>query len=126
MVRAIEKGYPQREIQEAAYRHQREVESGERVVVGVNRYAQSEQPSIPLLRIEPRLEAAQAERVRKLRADRDGSRASRALDGVERAAGSQDNLLPAILEAVESYATVGEISDRLRRVFGEHRETVFL
>jgi methylmalonyl-CoA mutase N-terminal domain/subunit len=126
MVRAIEQGFVQKEIQNAAYQYQKEVEAGERVVVGVNRYTQAAPTPIPVFRVDPELERAQVEWVRALRARRDQERAARALDQVERTARSTDNLLPVILEAVESYATVGEISDRLRAAFGEYRETVFL
>ncbi len=126
MVRAIEQGFVQKEIQNAAYQYQKEVEAGERVVVGVNRYTQAGPTPIPVFRVDPELERGQVERVRDLRARRDQNRAARALDQVERTARSTDNLLPVILEAVESYATVGEISDRLRIAFGEYRETVFL
>jgi methylmalonyl-CoA mutase N-terminal domain/subunit len=100
------------------------VESGERVVVGVNRYMLEKETPIPILRIDPAIERAQVDRVRQLRAARDNARADKALDEVERTASSNDNLLPAILAAVESYATLGEISDRMRRAFGEYRETV--
>ena len=114
----------QREIQNAAYEYQRQVESGERVVVGVNRYTVAQQPPIPILRMDPAIEKSQVDRVQQLRSTRDGARASRSLDEVERVARSDENLMPAILEAVESYATLGEISDRLRRAFGEYREAV--
>ncbi len=126
MVRAIEQGYVQKEIQNAAYQYQKEVESGERVIVGVNRYVQAGPAPIPVFRVDPEIERTQAERIRTLRARRDRDRAARALDQVEAAARSTANLLPPILEAVESCATLGEISDRLRSVFGEYRETVFL
>ena len=96
------------------------------MVVGVNRYQMPEREPIPILHVDPALETAQVERVRQLRARRDQQRAERALDEVERVARSEQNLLPAILEAVESYATLGEISDRLRAAFGEYRETVFV
>ncbi|MBI3696574.1 MAG: methylmalonyl-CoA mutase, partial [Acidobacteria bacterium] len=124
MVRAIEQGYVQREIQNASYQYQKQVESGERVVVGVNRYQAAQQAPIPILRIDPALEEEQVRRVKELRARRDREKAERALDELERVAGTKENLLPAILEAVESYATLGEISDRLRRAFGEYREAV--
>jgi methylmalonyl-CoA mutase N-terminal domain/subunit len=123
MVKAIEQGHVQREIQNAAYEYQRQIESGERVVVGVNRYV-TDLPPIPILRIDPAIEEAQVKRVKQLRSSRDNALAARALDQVERAAGTKENLLPAILEAVESYATLGEISDRLRQAFGEYREAV--
>ncbi len=123
MVRAIEQGYVQREIQNASYDYQKQVESGERVIVGVNRYTGAQQP-IEILRIDPALEQEQVERVRQLRSSRNAARTTNALDKLEQVARSNENLMPAILEAVESYATLGEISDRLRRAFGEWRENV--
>ncbi len=121
MVRAIEEGLVQRLIQESAYQYQKDVESGARVIVGVNRYRSSPEAPVPILRIDPEIEAAQVERLDRLRRTRDQSRAAGALDQVERAARSTQNLLPPILEAVESSATLGEISDRLREVFGEYQ-----
>jgi methylmalonyl-CoA mutase N-terminal domain/subunit len=135
MVRAIESGYVQREIQQAAYEYQRAVEVGERVVVGVNRYVDeaSASPctgqygaSPPLLRIDREIERAQVDRLAKLRARRNGTLVETALRAVEETARSDRNLLPAILDAVKAYATVGEISDRLRRVFGEYRESAVI
>src|SRR5689334_11261302 len=123
MLRAIETGYVQREIQEAAYRYQRAIESREEIVVGVNRFQIEAEPAVPLLRIDPALEKAQVERVRALRARRDTRVTESALDKLEQTATTTENLLPHILECVESYATVGEISNRLRRVWGEYRET---
>ena len=124
MLRAIETGYVQREIQKAAYEYQQSVERNERVVVGVNRFRGERQEPIPILRIDPAMEQEQIERVRTLRARRDGARADAALAEVESRARSGENLMPAILTAVESHATVGEISDAMRRVFGEHQETL--
>ena len=126
MLRAIEAGYVQREIQQAAYEYQRAVESGERVVVGVNRYAEEGGASPPILRINPEFERAQVDRLRALRARRDQPRVETALRQVEETARSDRNLMPAILEAVKAYATVGEISDALRRVFGEYQESVVI
>ena len=123
MLRAIETGYVQREIQEAAYQYQRAIESQEEIVVGVNRFQIEAEPPVPLLRIDASLEQAQIERVRALRARRDAQATDVALDKLETAATTTENLLPRILECVESYATVGEISNRLRRVWGEYRET---
>jgi methylmalonyl-CoA mutase N-terminal domain/subunit len=123
MLRAIEIGYVQREIQESAYRYQRAIESKEEIVVGVNRFQIDDEPSMPLLKIDEQLERAQVERVRALRARRDAQATESALDNLEQAASTTANLLPRILECVESYATVGEISNRLRRVWGEYRET---
>ncbi len=122
MLRAIESGWVQAEIQEAAYRHQRAVESGEAVVVGVNRFWMEESRPVPTFRLDPRIEKAQVERLRKLRASRDAGRVKQKLDALENAARGPDNLMPFILKAAEAYATVGEISDRLRRVFGEYHE----
>jgi methylmalonyl-CoA mutase, N-terminal domain len=124
MLRAIETGYVQAEIQRAAYEYQIAVERGERTVVGVNRFTSAEHRPIPLLRIDPEIERAQTDRVRALRARRDGGRVAGALKEIEGRARGAENLLPAILAAVEAYATVGEIADTLRRVFGEYRESV--
>ena len=126
MLRAIETGYVQREIQKAAYEYQQEIEQGKRVVVGVNRFRTGEQPPIPTLRIDPGVEREQVERLAALRARRNAAQAGAAVAAVESRARSGENLMPAISAAVEAYATVGEISDALRRVFGEHQETVAL
>ncbi|MCA1643592.1 MAG: methylmalonyl-CoA mutase family protein [Acidobacteria bacterium] len=123
-LRAIELGYVQREIQEAAYRFQRAVESGDSVVVGVNRFQTEEASAPPTLRVDPSVERAQIERVRALRARRDAAATETALARLEEAARGTENLLPRILAAVESLATVGEISHRLRRVWGEYREAL--
>jgi methylmalonyl-CoA mutase N-terminal domain/subunit len=125
--RAIERGDVQREIQESAYRYQRQVEAGERVTVGVNRFQEdAEQAPADILRIDPQLERAQVERVRALRARRDAAAWQAALDALERRARSGGNVVPAIVDAVLAWATVGEIANRLRGVFGEHRETLVL
>ena len=124
MLRAIEAGYVQGEIQRAAYEYQLAVEREERVVVGMNRYTSEEQRPIELLRVDPAIEQSQVERVQALRARRNDEAARRAIEEVERRARGEENLMPAILAAVEAYATVGEISDALRRVFGEYRESV--
>jgi methylmalonyl-CoA mutase N-terminal domain/subunit len=123
MLRAIEIGYVQREIQEAAYRYQKAVEAREQVVVGVNRFQVDEEPPVNVLRIDPALERAQVERVRALRERRDTQAATAALNKLKQAATTDENLLPRILECVESYATVGEISNALRDIWGEYRET---
>ena len=123
---AIETGYIQREIQAAAYQYQKAVESGEQVVVGVNRFRTDTQKPIPVLRMSPQLESAQVERLRHLRATRDPAAAAAALEALERAAASSGNLMPFILAAVEARCTVGETSAAMRRVFGEYRETVVL
>ncbi|HWP99664.1 MAG TPA: methylmalonyl-CoA mutase family protein [Vicinamibacterales bacterium] len=119
---AIEAGFIQQQIQESAYRAQRAVDSGEAVVVGVNRFATDEPVRIDVLRIDPEVEARQIERVRRVRATRDAARWRAALARVAEAARGRDNLVPPILEAVEARATLGEIADTLREVFGEYRE----
>ncbi len=120
MLRAIEKGYVQREIERAAYDYQRRVESREQTVVGVNRFASDEATSVPVLRLDPELERQQIERLDRVRARREEREVSEALGEVERAARGDENLMPHIVRAVEVYATLGEISDRLRAVFGEY------
>ena len=120
MLRAIEKGYVQREIEHAAYDYQRRVESGEQTVVGMNRFTSDEATSVPVLRLDPELERQQIERLDRVRARRDKREVSEALKEVERAARTDENLMPHIVRAVEAYATLGEISDRLRAVFGEY------
>jgi methylmalonyl-CoA mutase N-terminal domain/subunit len=123
MLRAIEQGYVQREIQNAAYAYQRAVEAGEAIVVGVNEFV-SEEAAVPIQRIDAGLERRQVERVRAVRARRDQARWEAAVRGVEDAARSGENAMPRIIAAVEAMATVGEIADVLRRVFGEYRESV--
>jgi methylmalonyl-CoA mutase, N-terminal domain len=117
---AIENGFQQNEIQSAAYAYQRSVESGETIVVGVNRFRQEGEPSTPTFRVDPEIEQTQIARLRELRAKRPP--VERKLDALEQAARGSDNLMPKILDACEAYATVGEISARLRQVFGEYRE----
>ncbi len=114
----------QGEIQKAAYDFQRAVESKEQVVVGVNEFVAEQERAIPLLHIKEEIERSQLARLRALRARRDASKTTAALAELARRASSKENLLPAILAAVEAYATVGEISDTLRRVFGEYQESV--
>jgi methylmalonyl-CoA mutase N-terminal domain/subunit len=124
---AIERGDVQREIQESAYRHQRQVESGERVIVGVNRFVEDgEEPLGDILRIDAEVERAQVVRVRALRARRPPGPWKAALDALETRARTGENLVPAMVDAVLAWATVGEIAGRLRGVFGEHRETLVL
>ena len=121
---AIEAGFIQREIQDAAYTAQQHIDAGEAVVVGVNRFqSEDEEPRIETLRIDPDLEAQQAARVRRIRAERDHAAWRAALDGVAAAARGTDNVVAPIVRAVEAYATIGEISDAMRAVFGEHRES---
>src|SRR5262249_3905585 len=123
-----ETGYIQQEIQNAAYDFQQSVDRLENVVVGVNRFQSEsdEARAIPILRIDPELENRQVERVRAVRARRDKATWEASIHSLEDAARSGDNLMPHVIAAVESYATVGEISDSLRRVFGEYQETVVI
>jgi methylmalonyl-CoA mutase N-terminal domain/subunit len=120
MLSAIEKGYVQREIEHAAYEYQRKVESGEQTVVGMNRFTVDEPASVPVLRIDPEIERRQIERLNNIRTRRPRRPVDEALDEVEQASRSDENLMPRIIRAVEAYATLGEISDRLRSVFGEY------
>ena len=124
MLRAIERGWVQQEIQNAAYDYQRAVDTGEATVVGVNRFTREDDPPIPTQHIDENLERRQVERLRALRARRDPGPWQQSLDRIRDHARSGANLMPAILGAVESYATVGEIASTLREVFGEYRETV--
>ena len=119
---AIEQGYIQRQVQESAYKAQLAVDAGDAIVVGVNKYTTDERSSIEVFQVDPELEVQQVHRVQKVRASRDAGRCRASLDSVRSAAGSADNLVPPIIAAVEARATVGEIADTLRSVFGEYRE----
>jgi methylmalonyl-CoA mutase N-terminal domain/subunit len=121
---AIEAGYQQRQIQEAAYAVQRRIEAGDQVVVGVNRFVDDALASPPIQRIDPAAEREQVERLRHIRAERDAIACERALVALGDAAAGTINLLPPIIAAVEAQATLGEISDRLRFAWGEHRELI--
>ncbi len=120
-LRAIETGFISREIQASAYRYQREIESRERIVVGVNQYVTGEAARGQLLRVDPKVQEEQVARLEALKASRDTARVHAALSALEEAARGDANLMPLILEAVRAYATLGEICDVLRRVFGEYR-----
>jgi len=119
---AIKKGYIQREIMRSAYDYQKAVDSGEQVVVGINKFTTEEEPALKLLEIDESVEKKQVERLRKLRRERDNERVSQVLDKVHQVAESDKNIMPVLIEAVKAYATVGEIADTLRNVFGEYRE----
>jgi methylmalonyl-CoA mutase N-terminal domain/subunit len=122
MVRCIEDGWVQREIQEMAYRTQLRVESGEQVTVGVNAFQEQDDEGVPILRVDPSLETEQRERLRAFKERRDLPEVERRLGEVGRAAASDVNLLPFIVEAVDAGATLGEVSDALRQVFGTYQE----
>jgi methylmalonyl-CoA mutase N-terminal domain/subunit len=124
MLAAIESGYVQREIQEAAYEYQRAVEKKDAIVVGVNQFQIAEPDAIPILKIDETVERAQVERVSAVRAKRDAAACATAISKLRDAAAGTENLLPRILECVEVYATVGEISNTLRATWGEYQEAV--
>ncbi|MBW2015709.1 MAG: methylmalonyl-CoA mutase family protein [Deltaproteobacteria bacterium] len=121
-VSAVEKGFIQKEIQESAYRYQKEIEKEERIVVGLNRYLSDEERPGRLLRVNPAVRTAQMERLESLRSKRDSRRVRQCLKDLRRAAGGTENLMFPILEAVRAYATLGEMCSVLREVFGEYRQ----
>jgi len=125
-VKAIELGFQQNEIQQSAYRYQQEIEERSRLVVGVNAYTLEDEPAPPLMRIDAALAQQQIERLRALRSQRDAARVKAVLSQLEQAARGTANVMPYIVEAVECYATLGEIADVFRTVFGEHQEQVIL
>ena len=126
MLGAIERGFPQREIAESAYRYQREIDTGQRTVVGVNDYLTEEHVTIPLLEIDREGERRQRERLARVRRERDNELVSQRLGALREVAQGTENLMPPILDAVRAYATLGEICGVFREVFGEYREPVFL
>jgi methylmalonyl-CoA mutase N-terminal domain/subunit len=123
---AIERGYQQREIQESAYRYQREIEEKKRIIVGVNEFVTREEEKPEILRVDPSIAQRQIERLRRIRETRDSERVACLLEKLRRAAEGTENLMPIIIECVEARATLGEISDALRKAWGEHRETVVI
>jgi len=125
MIPAIESGFPQSEIAAASYRYQREIETGERVIVGVNRFQSDDQP-IELLQIDESAGQHQEEKLARLRARRDNGKVQRSLDALKRASEGTENTMPYLLDAVKSYATLGEICDAFRGVFGVYQETAHL
>jgi methylmalonyl-CoA mutase N-terminal domain/subunit len=126
MLGAIERGFPQREIAESAYRYQREIDTGQRTIVGVNDYLSEEPLTIPLLEIDREGERRQIERLKRVRRERDNRVVRERLAALERAARGSENLMPYILDAVREYATLGEICGVFREVFGEYREPVIV
>ena len=121
---AIESGYIQREIQNSAYEYQRAIETKEAIIVGVNQFQSHEESKVKTLRVDPAVEQEQIERVRAMRDARDAGATESALVKLRDAAQGTENVLPRILECIEAFATVGEISNRLRTVWGEYREAV--
>ncbi|MBV9924963.1 MAG: methylmalonyl-CoA mutase family protein [Acidobacteria bacterium] len=126
MVEAIEKGFPQREIQESAYQYQKAVERGDQTIVGVNKYSmEEEQGAVPILVINEEVRDRQVERLERAKSQRDSGAVSNALEKLKRAAAAGDNTMPATIEAVRAYATLGEICDALRDVYGLYEEPAF-
>jgi len=125
IIRAIELGYPQKEIAEAAYRYQMALESGEKTLVGVNKYVMGEEPPIEILKIPPEKEEQQVRRLKEIKRSRSSRDVARSLQALEKAARSRENLMPVILEAVKAYASIGEICDILRGVFGVYEDPAY-
>jgi methylmalonyl-CoA mutase N-terminal domain/subunit len=123
-VAAIEKGYVQKEIQESAYRYQKEIEAGDRVIVGVNRFQTKEPPPTGLLKVDPKVRETQMKRLAELRATRDAKRVETSLSSLRQTAQGEGNLMPPILDCVRANCTLGEICDVLRAIFGEYEPTV--
>jgi methylmalonyl-CoA mutase N-terminal domain/subunit len=125
-LRAIDEGYIQREIQDSAYRFQKEIESNERVYVGINKYTMEEPPPTNLLRVDPKQQEIETKKLKKLRAERDQKVWKAALDGLDKISKTDENIMPAVIEAVKARATVGEICDVWRNIWGEYRPKEFV
>jgi methylmalonyl-CoA mutase N-terminal domain/subunit len=126
MVSAIEKGYVQHEIQTAAYEFEKQLEAGERVIVGVNKFKSDSDEKPELLKIDMNIQEEQIKFLNKIRSERNNAEATQKLSSLEKAATRNDNLLPFIIDAVKAYCSVGEISNSMRKVFGEYKETVVI
>ncbi|MBN1615153.1 MAG: methylmalonyl-CoA mutase, partial [Deltaproteobacteria bacterium] len=122
MIAAIERGYPQMEIAEAAYNFQKQIDANEKIMVGVNKYATAEKHEIPVLEIDERVEEEQVERLNAVRRKRDGRTVLKSLDDIRGACKRGENVMPSCIEAVKNLATVGEICDVYREVYGEYRD----
>jgi methylmalonyl-CoA mutase N-terminal domain/subunit len=122
-IQAIAAGYIQREIAESAYQYQKEIEAKKRIVVGINRFQMEEKPLTDILRIRPEVEEYQKEKLARVKRERDNAKVAQSLALLKEAARGTDNVVPPILEAVKAYASLGEISDALREVFGEYRQS---
>jgi methylmalonyl-CoA mutase N-terminal domain/subunit len=126
MVAAIEKGFPQREIQDSAYQYQKAVERGEQVIVGVNKYVMEDEPAaVPILVIDESVREHQVERLEQTRAKRDAGAVASALERLKQASAKHENTMPSTIEAVRAYATLGEICSALRDVYGVYEEPAF-
>jgi len=126
MVAAIEGGFVQKEIQNSAYKYQMEIEKGERIIVGVNKFQIEEPPVEGLLRVDMTIQEKQIEKLKKIKENRDNTKVKNILSELEKKAKGDSNLMPTILEAVKSYASIGEITNTLRKVFGEYKENIVL
>ena len=125
MVAAIERGFPQREIQDSAYQYQKAVERGDQVIVGVNKYAMTDEPEVPILVIDESVRTHQLERLEQTRTQRDAGAVKNTLDKLKLAASKNENTMPATIDAVRAYATLGEICSALRDVYGIYEEPAF-
>jgi methylmalonyl-CoA mutase N-terminal domain/subunit len=126
IVRAIEEGYPQREIANSAYQFQRQVDSRQRSIVGVNKFVTDEKNAIPTLKIDPVVERAQIEHVKRVRGKRDQAAANAALEAITRAAAGDENLMPLVIDGIGKGVTIGEVADIFRKVWGEHHDPAYL
>jgi methylmalonyl-CoA mutase N-terminal domain/subunit len=124
VVEAIKKGFFQREISDSAFRYQREIEEKERIIVGVNEFVNDDRLEIPVLKIDPEVEQTQLTRLKKVRKSRNNKKVDELLGKLQHAAEGTENLLPHILAAVREYATVGEVCNALREVYGEYQEPI--
>jgi methylmalonyl-CoA mutase N-terminal domain/subunit len=122
ILRAIEMGFPQQEIADAAYRYQEQIDKGEKVVVGVNKYTMENEPPIEILRIDPEVERRQLERLKKIKEERDNAKVADRLGKLKEAAEKNLNLMPYIIDAVREYATLQEICDVFREVYGTYTD----
>ncbi|MGL5313251.1 MAG: acyl-CoA mutase large subunit family protein, partial [Peptostreptococcaceae bacterium] len=123
---AIEKGYIQQEIMDSAYSYQREIENGDRIIVGMNKFQIEEEDPKGLLKVDPAVGERQVEKLNKLKENRDNEKVKETLNALTKACNSNENVMPYILEAVESYATLGEICGVMREVFGEYKQAVMI
>ena len=122
--KAIERGFIQREIQNSAYKYQKDIENKERIIVGVNQFQSEEEPMKDLLKVNPEIEKRQVEKLSKVKEKRNEEEVQKNLNQLKEIAGSEHNVMPAILDCVRSYATLGEICDQLRAVFGEYKDSI--
>ena len=121
-VRAIENGFFQKEIAENAFKQQKEIESGERVIVGLNKYRIEEEVPIKMFKVDPNIQKKQMDRLKEVKKNRNNDRVKKILKNIKDSANDGENIVPSILNAVKEYATIGEITDSLKDIFGEHRE----